>query len=235
MRARSVLASRRASEARPPMNHRSIPRVAARRLASLLGVVAFGALVLLGPPAPAQVIQITPAGRAEILAHPATPYAGAANGDVTVVEYLDFNCPYCRKTAVSLGQLIAAEPKVRVLYKDWPIFGGVSVYAARAALAANWQDRYLAAHNILIDSPVRLASEAQVRERLTLAGVDLARLDRDLAGHGGAIDEILARNDEEARALTLTGTPGLVIGDYIVPGALDVDKLRQLVALARKP
>jgi protein-disulfide isomerase len=183
----------------------------------------------------AQVMQITPEGRAAMLADPATPFAGAPAGDVTVVEYLDFNCPYCRKAAVSLGQLIAAEPRVRLLYKDWPIFGGVSVYAARAALAASWQDRYLAAHNILIDAPTRLASEAQVRDRLTLAGVDLPRLDHDLAVHGAAIDAILARNAAEAQALNLTGTPGLVIGDYVVPGALDVGQLRRMVALARGP
>jgi protein-disulfide isomerase len=205
------------------------------RIGAALGMIVLAMMLVLVPSATAQVSQITSVGKAAILAHPATPYAGAASGDVTVVEYLDFNCPYCRKTAVSLGQLIAAEPKVRVLYKDWPIFGGVSVYAARAALAASWQDRYLAAHNILIDSPIRLASEAQVRERLTLAGVDLARLDRDLAEHGAAIDDILARNSDEALALHLSGTPGLVIGDYIVPGALDVDELRKLVALARKP
>ena len=217
------------------MNDRSISRARLGRRALLLGILAIGALVLLAVPASAQVSQITPTGKAAILAHPATPYAGAASGDVTLVEYLDFNCPYCRKMAVNLGQLIGAEPKVRVLYKDWPIFGGVSVYAARAALAANWQDRYLVAHNILIDSPTRLASEAQVRERLAIAGVDLTRLDHDLADHGAAIDEILARNSDEAQALNFTGTPGLVIGDYIVPGALEVDELRKLVALARKP
>ena len=192
------------------------------------------ATLAFAPATEAQVSQITQAGENAILAHPATPFAGSATADVTVVEYLDFNCPYCRKAAVTLTQFMAADPGVRVLYKDWPIFGGVSVYAARAALAAHWQGRYIAAHNILIDTPTRLASEAQVRERLAFAGVDLAQLDRDLAAHAEAIDAILARNDDEARALEFTGTPGLVVGEFVVPGALELDALKRLAAVSRR-
>jgi protein-disulfide isomerase len=209
-------------------------RIAALRRAFaglLIGVVAAG---LAPAAAHAQVMQLTEEGRAAVLASPATPFAGRAGSDVTVVEYLDFNCPYCRKTAVTLGQLLAGDPKVRILYKDFPIFGGVSLYAARAALAAQWQDRYLAAHDILIDSPTRLVSEDQVRSRLVLAGVDLARLDRDLAAHKGAIDAILARNTQEARELGFTGTPGLIVGDFVVPGAVGLENLRVLVTAARK-
>ncbi len=208
-------------------------RIAAFRpgaTALLLWLLALGA----APAAQAQLAQVTEAGRQAILAHPATPFAGSPTADVTVVEYLDFNCPYCKKAAVTLRQLMAADAKIRVLYKDWPIFGGVSDYAARATLAAGWQGKALAAHNILIDTPSRLASETQVRERLAFAGVDLAQLDRDLAAHESAIAAILARNDNEARALSFTGTPGMVIGDLVVPGALGLDDLRQLAAIARR-
>jgi len=198
--------------------------------AVLIAVLALG----LAAGADAQVMELTPEGRDAVLASPATPFAGHAGADVTVVEYLDFNCPYCRKTAVTLGQLLAGDAKVRILFKDFPIFGGVSVYAARAALAAQWQGRYLAAHDILIDSPARLASETQVRNRLALAGVDLARLDRDLAAHKGEIDAILARNNDEARALGYTGTPGLVVGAFVVPGALSLENLRVLITATRK-
>ena len=202
-----------------------------RRAAAVLlvGALALGAT----PAAAAGLSRITDAGKAAILARPATPTAGPATADVTVVEYLDFNCGFCKKAAVSLRELMAADPKVQVLYKDWPIFGGVSIYAARAALAANWQGRYIAAHNILINTPARLSSEALVRERLAFAGVDLAQLDRDLATHGAAIDTILARNDAEARALNFSGTPGMVIGDYLIPGALGVEDLRKLADAAR--
>ena len=154
---------------------------------------------------------------------------------MTVVVYLDFNCPYCRKAAVTLGQLTASDPKVRILYKDWPIFGGVSVFAARAALAAQWQGRYLAAHNILIDAPARLASEVQVRQRLGLAGVDLVQLDRDLTLHRSAIDAILARNATEARDLEFSGTPGIIVGAYVVPGAVGLEDMRALVNATRHP
>ncbi len=199
-------------------------------LTGLAGTLAVG----LAAPAVAQVSRLTDAGRNAILGHPATPFAGAANADITVVEYLDFNCPYCRKAAVTLNELMAADPRVRVLYKDWPIFGGVSLYAARVSLAAGYQGRYLAAHNILIDSPGRLTTEGQARDRLVLAGIDLARLDKDLAVHDQAINEVLARNHLEARALNFTGTPGLLVGDLLVPGALDLAAFQKLVGVARK-
>lgn len=199
-----------------------------------------GAALLIGclalaPAARAQLMELDPAGVAEVVGDPATPFAGQPGADVTVVEYLDFNCPYCRKAAVTLGQLIAADPKVRILYKDWPIFGGISVYAARAALAARWQGRYIAAHDILIDTPARLASEDQVRQRLAFAGVDLAQLDRDMATHKEAIDAILARNAAEARALGFSGTPGIIVGAFIVPGAVGLGDMRTLVGAARHP
>ena len=208
----------------------SMSAVARRAGAALL----IGFLALAGAASRAQVMELTPAGRAAVLADPATPFAGKAGADVTVVEYLDFNCPYCRKAAVTLGQLLAGDAKVRILYKDFPIFGGVSTFAARAALAANWQGRYIAAHDILIDTPARLASEAQVRERLAFAGVDLAQLDRDLAAHEGAIDAILARNAAEARALGFTGTPGLVVGAFVVPGLVPLENLRTLINVSRR-
>jgi protein-disulfide isomerase len=199
--------------------------------ALLISVLAAG----FAPVADSQVMELTPEGRTAVMADLHTPFAGRPDADVTVVEFLDFNCPYCRKAAATLNQLLAADRKVRVLYKDWPIFGGVSVYAARAALAAEWQGRYLAAHDILIDNPGRLASEAQVRDRLTVAGVDLARLDHDLAAHRPAIDAILARNADEARALGFTGTPGLIVGAYIAPGALSLEDLRTLLSATRQP
>ena len=183
--------------------------------------------------AQAQLGRITEAGKSRILARPASPFAGSANADLTVVEYLDFNCPYCKKAAATLQQLMAAEPRIRVLYKDWPIFGGVSDFAARATLAANYQGRYLAAHNILIDTPTRLASEAQVRERLAFAGVDLAQLDKDLKAHDEFIELVIARNGQEAQAIGFTGTPGMVVGEVVVPGALSLDDLRQIIKVSR--
>ena len=209
-----------------------IPTDSFRRLPILLALLI--GLGLGGPGlAQTQVGRISEVGKARILARPAAPFAGAPAGDLTVIEYLDFNCPYCKKAAATLQQLIAADPKIRVLYKDWPIFGGVSDFAARATLAAHYQGRYLAAHNILIDTPTRLSTEAQVRQRLAFAGVDLEQLDKDLAAHGEAIDAILARNNSEAQALGFTGTPGMVIGGIVVPGALPLETLREVAKMSR--
>jgi protein-disulfide isomerase len=123
---------------------------------------------------------------------------------------------------------------VRVLYRDWPIFGGVSVYAARAALAANYQGKYLQAHDALISNPGRLASETEVRDRLKGAGLDLALLDRDLVTHSADISALLKRVDSEAMHLHFEGTPGFVVGDFVEFGAPDLEGLKALAAETRK-
>ncbi len=86
---------------------------------------------------------------------------GARNPDVTIVEYFDYNCPYCKKQVPALQALLAQDPKMALVYKDWPILGPVSVYAASSALAAGWQGKYLVAHDALISGP-RLARNEQV-------------------------------------------------------------------------
>jgi protein-disulfide isomerase len=184
-------------------------------------------------PAAAQVQAVTPAVAKAVVAAPGTSLAGAAQGDVSVVEYLDYNCPYCRKMHAEIQGLLKADPKARVLYKQWPVFGPVSTYAARAVLAATWQGKDLAAHDALITSPSRLDSQDTVRRRLAAAGVDLARLDRDLIAHKAEIDALLERSQEEAQLLGLRGTPALVIGSTLVPGGLPSAMLQRLVAQER--
>lgn len=202
-----------------------------RRFLSAVGVMA--GVGVLATAAAAGTAQLPRSARSSILRDPGTPAAGAARADVTVVEYFDYNCPYCRLLQPELDSLMRSDPKVRVIYKDWPIFGDVSRYAARAALAARWQGRYLAAHDALIGTPERLASEAQVREVLQRAGLDMARLDRDLKVHGGEIDRMLERDDLEAQSLGLEGTPGLIIGSELIPGGMPLAALQRHVALAR--
>jgi protein-disulfide isomerase len=176
-----------------------------------------------------QTAEITAAGEAAILSAPATPFAGNPRGSVTIVEYFDVNCPQCRALAPRLAELIATDRNVRLLYKDWPIFGGISVEAAKAELAATWQGRYLPTHEALITAPTRLASVADLRARLKAVGVDLGRLDKDLVDHEQSIVAILKRNEAEAAKLSFQGTPGLVVGRYIVPGGLSLENLRILV------
>src|SRR4029077_20611407 len=144
---------------------------------------------------------ITPQVEAAIAARPETPAAGGKDGDVTIIEFLDYNCPFCKKTAPELQKLLRADPRVRILYKEWPIFGAVSEYAARSVLAANWQGKILVAQYALISAPQDLDETSQVDSILKDAGVDLKRLAEDRKLHSADIDANLARNAAEARGL----------------------------------
>lgn len=179
------------------------------------------------------VALITLAGQKQMLNDPGSPVLGAARANITVVEYFDYNCSYCRKLAPAFGELVAKDRGVAVLYKEWPIFHGVSTYAARLALATQWQGKYIQAHDALISAP-RLAQEAQVDDTLRQAGIDMTRLKADLAAHGGAIDEILKRNELEANALNLRGTPGIIVGRYVVSDVDSLESLQSAVNHARK-
>jgi protein-disulfide isomerase len=204
-----------------------------RSLTALLGLLALACLPGL---APAQGIQlITAAGQKQILADPGTDTVGADSSaaDVTIVEYFDYSCPYCKKLQPDLQALLADDHKVALVYKDWPILSDVSVYAARSALAARSQGKYLIAHDALMNAP-RLSHNGQVDAVLKRAGMDIARLAKDRNAHAAQIDALLARNDAETQALHLRGTPGVVIGRQLLPGVVDLAGLKQLVAMARQ-
>jgi protein-disulfide isomerase len=167
-----------------------------------------------------------------IIDAPGVPVFGATSPDVVVVEYFDFNCPFCRKLAPSFRALLNADHKVGVVYKDWPIFGGVSVYAARCALAAQWQGQYEKAHDALISAP-RLSQNEQVDEALQRAGIDIGRIHRDLHQHGAEIEALLMRNSNEARALGIRGTPGILVDRQTVSNVADLADLQAVVSKAR--
>jgi protein-disulfide isomerase len=135
--------------------------------------------------------------------------------------------------APSIHALIDKDQKVAVVFKEWPIFGGISVYAARSALASQWQGKYLTAHDALISAP-RLSQEAEVDETLQKAGISVAELRRTLMAHGAQIDAILARNNAEAHSLGMRGTPGLLVGRDVSTGIGDLAGLQIAVAEARR-
>ncbi len=176
---------------------------------------------------------ITLAGQKQMLANPGTDLVGARKPDVVIVEYFDYNCPYCKRLVPTLHALLARDPKIAILYKEWPILGPVSEYASASALAAGWQGKYLVAHDVLISGP-RLAQDDQVDAILQQAGVNLDTLKKDRIAHAREIAALLARNDEEAHALTLDGTPGLVVGRQLVGGIADLSLLEQLIANSRR-
>ena len=168
-----------------------------------------------------------------VLRDPDIPVAGNADGDITIVEYFDYNCPYCRKVEPELRQVVQDDGKVKLVYKDWPVLGPVSVAAARMALATKYQDKYVAAHDALMGSASRL-TEPRIRELLSNAGIDVDRAAKDLETNAKAIDAILARNNDQATAFGFKGTPSFIIGKFRVPGALTMAQFDQAIADARK-
>jgi protein-disulfide isomerase len=168
-----------------------------------------------------------------VLRDPDIPVAGNADGDITIVEYFDFNCPYCRKVEPELRQVVQDDGKVKLVYKDWPVLGPVSTAAARMALATKYQDKYVAAHDALMGTASKL-TEPRIRELLAGAGIDVDRAARDLETNAKAIDAILARNNDQATAFGFKGTPSFIIGKFRVPGALTMAQFDQAIADARK-
>src|SRR5262245_1545223 len=158
---------------------------------------------------------------------------GSPNGDIAIVEWFDYNCPYCRKVAPELRQVVADDGKVRLVLKDWPILGEVSKISARLVLAAKYQDKFLPAHEALIGVSSRL-TEPRVRELLGGAGVDIDRLNKDLDANANKIDATLARNNDQALAFEFRGTPSFIVGKYRVPGVLSINEFEQVIADARK-
>ena len=171
------------------------------------------------------------ARRDEIFNDPSAPVGGNPSGDVTVVEFFDYNCPYCRRVAPTLAEVEEADASLRIVYKEFPILGPGSRFAARAALAAQKQGTYPAFHTALM----RAQEQLDENEVITIAqavGLDAARLQQDM--QDPAIEDAIARNLELAEALGITGTPSFVIGDRIVPGAIDRRTLERLIAGARQ-
>jgi protein-disulfide isomerase len=123
--------------------------------------------------------------------------------------------------------------KVRLVLKDWPILGPVSVVASQLTLASKYQDKFLKAHDALIGVNSKL-TEPRLRELLAGAGLDVDRLDRDLAGNAKAIDAILARNNDQATAFGFNGTPSFIVGKFRVPGVLTMAQFELAIADARK-
>jgi protein-disulfide isomerase len=200
---------------------------------SVLAALTIGGIASLPSAALSQELQeISRAGEKAILAKPGLEMTGARDPDLTIVEYFDYNCPFCKRVVPTFKQLLAEDKKLAIVYKDWPVLGESSVYAARCALAAGWQDKYFIAHDALLSGP-RLSRNDQIEAILQGAGVDLDKLKKDLAAHAGEIAALLARNDAEAHALDLDGTPGILVGRELMPGGADVDFFRKLIAAVR--
>lgn len=169
--------------------------------------------------------------RREILDDPETPVAGNPNGDVSLVEFFDYRCPYCKQVEPALEALLAEDRQLRFVYKELPVLGAESVTASRAALASRKQGKYDAFHRALMALKGQI-NETAVYRTAESVGLDVDRLKRDMTAP--EIARAIKANTELAEALDIRGTPGFVIGDEIVPGAVELANLKEMIATARK-
>ena len=168
--------------------------------------------------------------RLEVESDPNAPNLGNPEGDVTVVEFFDYNCPYCRSAGQTVQALLAADENVRVIYREWPILGDDSVMAARAALAAREQGKYEAFHWALMNGEGRV-TEALIFKVARDLGMDVAQLEADMVSP--AVEAHIALSNALAQQLGFTGTPAFIVGDKTAPGMLSLDEITTLVAEAR--
>jgi protein-disulfide isomerase len=168
--------------------------------------------------------------RREVFDDPQSPIAGNPKGDATLVEFFDYRCPYCKQVQPSLEKLLGDDRQLRLVYKEFPVLGPASELAAHAALAARKQGKYDAFHRAM------MAAKGTIDDMAIYAvagsvGLDVERLKQDMKSPD--IDKQLKANFALADALEINGTPAFVVGDEIVPGAVSLDALKQLIATAR--
>jgi len=168
--------------------------------------------------------------KSELIADPSTPVGGNPAGDVTVVEFFDYRCPYCKAMAPDLAKALAEDGKVRLVYKEFPILSPTSVVAAKAALAARYQNKYVAFHDRLMSLKGSL-EEADIYNAAADTGLNVAQLKRDMAKP--EIADAIARNYSLADKLDIQGTPAFVIGDKLLDGVATADELTAAIKHAR--
>lgn len=205
---------------------RKAPGLPISRRLFVTGSLAFAAM-----PALAQDSDIF--SEAMIWRDPAVPAAGNAKGDLTIVEYSDFNCPYCRKAFPVMQKIVREDGNIRLVYKLWPIFGPPSVYSAQLVLATRSQNKYVQAYEALMSSTSRV-TEAGAEKTLASAGIDVKRAKQDLQKNKSEIDAILKRHHAQADGFSFQGTPSFIIGKFRLFGAQNEEVFKQAIADARK-
>ncbi len=167
--------------------------------------------------------------RAALTEHPLSPVSGNPDGGVTLVEFFDYQCGYCKRSLGPVMDLLESEGGLRIVWKELPVLGPVSRYAARAAMAAHRQGLYLEYHTAMMGAAGKL-SEERAMEIAGQVGLDVERLRRDMADP--AIEAYLDETHRLARDLGIDGTPAFVIGEVLVPGAVGSARLKELIAEA---
>lgn len=162
---------------------------------------------------------------------PNAPVLGNPDGDVTIVEFFDYNCSYCRRASPAVKALIAADANLRVVYREWPILGPESVIAARAALASRNQGKYTEMHWAMMEHEGRM-SENIVMQIAGDLGLDVEQLKVDMDSE--AVEAHLATSTQMAKGLNFNGTPSFVVGDQTVPGFIEQAAMEDLIAQSRQ-
>ena len=158
-----------------------------------------------------------------------SPVGGNPKGDITLVEFFDYNCGYCKKAATTLKAVVEKDPNIRVVYKEFAILGPESATAARAALAAHRQGKYIEFHEGLMAEE---ANESNILALVKSLGMDYSRFRKDMGRSD--IEAILQKNYQLANILGITGTPVFVIGDQIIPGAVSEEALQRAIKEERR-
>ena len=157
-----------------------------------------------------------------------TGVMGNPEGDIVLVEFFDYNCPYCRRAAPVLFELIEENPDLRIIMREWPILGPDSELAARASLSAIKQNEFEAFHEALMAQP--RANAVFIIRAAEQAGLDYDQLQADM--DAPEVDAHIAKSHDLARQLGISGTPTFLIGETLVPGLLEKADLQALISEA---
>jgi protein-disulfide isomerase len=193
----------------------------------LSSTLALGSLALLPKLAFAQNSDLS---KEAVLDDPDVPVLGNPNGNVALVEWFDYQCPYCKKAHPEIMKLVREDGNIRLVMKDWPIFGPSSLYASRLALAAG--QHHEKALSALMATEARL-SQQEVEEALTEAGFSIEALNAAYGRDQARIDGIIARNGAQAESFGFMGTPAYIAGTTVFPGVPDMGALRQAIDHSR--
>jgi protein-disulfide isomerase len=169
----------------------------------------------------------------EVFQPASSPVVGNAKGDVTVVEFFDYNCSFCKRALGDVARLVDSDKQVKVILREFPVLGKESVQAARVALAARLQGKYWEFHRAMLASPGQ-ASEASALRTAEKVGLDIARLKKDMASP--AVQREIEETHALAKKLGIQGTPYFLIDDRIIPGAPEnlLERMSKMVAEVRK-
>ena len=162
---------------------------------------------------------------------PTAPVLGNPQGDITLTEFFDYNCPFCRKMVDPMHRLISSDPQLRVVFREWPVFGADSDFAARASLASLQQRTYWPFHTALFRIRGRVTEAATMRAARE-TGLDIPRLERDMQSE--PVERHIANSHLLAEHMGLVGTPTFVAGDEGAFGEYGLADLRGLVKRARE-